>query len=90
MSYYVSGGSGDFAPALMASGISRGADAFLAEAQPGFVFDFKDGHDDWQFTDHECSIFGADIAAWALCLKDGSDKNEMADTKIKTIKNKKM
>lgn len=77
VSYYVSGGSGDFAPALMANGHSRGADAFLAEAQPGFVFDYKDGNDYWKFANDECSIFGADIAAWALCLQDGDDKNEI-------------
>ncbi|KAF1967526.1 hypothetical protein BU23DRAFT_559316 [Bimuria novae-zelandiae CBS 107.79] len=77
VSYYVSGGSGDFAPALLASGDSRGADAFLAEAQPGFVFDFTDGSNDWQFADNECSVFGADIAAWALCLKDGTEDNEI-------------
>ncbi|KAK7180879.1 hypothetical protein DPSP01_014430 [Paraphaeosphaeria sporulosa] len=76
-SYFVSGGSGDFAPALLASGGSRGADAFLAESQPGFVFDYTDGKHDWQFSDSDCSVFGADIAAWGLCLKDGEAENEI-------------
>ena len=77
VSYYVSGGSGDFAPALLASEGSRGADAFLAEGQPGFLFDYTDGSDDWIFTSDHCSVFGADIAAWALCLKDGDRENEI-------------
>lgn len=77
VSYFVSGGSGDFAPALLASGGSRSADAFLAISQPGFVFDYTDGSDEWQFSDDECSVFGADIAAWALCLKDGEHGNEI-------------
>lgn len=76
-SYFVSGGIGDFAAALLASSGSRGADAFLAESQPGFVFDYTDGKDDWQFADSECSVFGADIAAWGLCLRDGESEHEI-------------
>ncbi|KAF2727751.1 hypothetical protein EJ04DRAFT_581808 [Polyplosphaeria fusca] len=73
LSYYVAGGIGDFAPSLLASGDAR-ADAFLAENQQGYVFDYEDGNKDWTYDlDNECVVFGADIAAWALCLKNGID-----------------
>jgi hypothetical protein len=77
LSYYVAGGVDDFAPALLASGYSH-ADAFIAQDQQGYVFEYQDGSNEWQYeTDKQCTIFGAGVAAWALCLKNGKDDNEI-------------
>ena len=78
LSYFIAGGIGDFATQLLASGGAGVTDAFLAEDQEGYVFDYEDGLDSWKFDlTKECASFGASIASWGLCLKNGANENEI-------------
>jgi len=49
----------------------------------GYIFEYEDGDKNWAYyLESECEVFGFDIAAWALCLKNGSDNEIMAGISV--------
>ncbi|PGH18383.1 hypothetical protein AJ79_00450 [Helicocarpus griseus UAMH5409] len=70
--YYITAGIENFAPEFLSVNHNH-ADAFLAENQNGYVLEYQDGSDDWQYNwQTECSLYGVGLGAWALCLKNAA------------------
>jgi hypothetical protein len=53
---------------------SMEADAYLAIDQQGYLFEFEQGTQNWTYnTETECGVYGSELFAFALCLKNGAD-----------------
>lgn len=71
LQYFVPGSVENVAPGLLEEPPAATADAFLTQDQQGYVFEFGSGSQQWQYSDSsDCHIYGASLAAWALCLQD--------------------
>jgi hypothetical protein len=77
--YYIPGGIESSIPALLNNSDFANSDVFLAQEQQGYVFEFEDGDPQWQYNaTSECSAYGLDQTAFALCLKNGGTNEILA------------
>jgi hypothetical protein len=70
--YYVPGGIENVVAWLLSGAAEETADAFVAENQQGYMFDFiYDGNDNQSFDyTKDCKMFGVTIGAFAICIKN--------------------
>jgi hypothetical protein len=71
--YYVPGGIESSIPAILNSNDFARSDVFLFKDQQGYVLEFEDGNMQRQYNTSECSAYGSDQLAFAICLQNGGN-----------------
>jgi hypothetical protein len=72
--YYVPGGIEGSIPAILNSSDFAESDVFLFKDQQGYVLEFQDGNMQRQYNaSSECSAYGSDQMAFAICLQNGTN-----------------
>ena len=73
--FYAPGGIENSVQWVLESNGSAKADVYLASDQQGYVFEFRHGVREQTFdTARECSVYGSELFALALCLKNSEDQ----------------
>lgn len=72
---FVPGGIENSVQQVLESNNSMEADAYLAIDQQGYVFEFDQVMQNLTYnTEIECRVYGSELFAFALCLKNGADQ----------------
>jgi hypothetical protein len=72
--FYVPGGIENSVQRVLESDGSTNANAYLAIDQQGYIFEFGNNPQSSAYSvTQDCSVYGSELFAFALCLKNGAD-----------------
>ena len=73
--FYVPGGIENSVRWVLESNGSINANAYLAIDQQGYIFEFRNNPQSSAYSvTQDCSVYGSELFAFALCLKSGADQ----------------